>query len=92
MKLNCFYIVLLTVLVQNILSIPQISKRDLELAKTCDPSVCKPPSCRCASTTLDDKIPIAQIPQVIFVINFESNSLGKLHQRINDFSIVSWSC
>ncbi len=64
MKLNCFCFVIVTVFVQNVLSIPQISKRDLELAATCDPNVCKPPNCRCASTTLDDKIPVPQIPQV----------------------------
>lgn len=64
MKLNCFFIVCLTVFVQNTLSVPQISKRDLEIASTCDPNLCKAPNCRCASITLDDRIPVAQIPQV----------------------------
>lgn len=64
MKFHCFLVICFTVVVQNTLSIPQIAKRDLELALQCDPNVCKPPGCRCASTTLDDKIPVAQIPQV----------------------------
>lgn len=64
MKLYCFFIVCLTFIVQNTLSNPQITKRDLELAVQCDQSVCKPPACRCASTTLDEKIPVDQIPQV----------------------------
>lgn len=75
MKLNCVCLLIFTIIVQDALSVPQITKRDLELAATCDPNVCKPPSCRCASTTLDEKIPVAQIPQVnsksfvLFVVN-----------------------
>lgn len=41
-----------------------VSALDLLAAEACDPMQCKPPNCRCASTTLDDKIPEAQIPQV----------------------------
>ncbi|KAJ6646914.1 Chitin deacetylase 8 [Pseudolycoriella hygida] len=65
MKLNGFSIVIFTVLVHNALTVPQITKRDSQLAETCNPTVCKPPNCRCASTTLDDKIPIQQIPQLV---------------------------
>lgn len=64
MKLNCVYFVLFSVVVHGVLSVPQISKRDLKLAASCDPSACKPPNCRCSSTILDEKIPVPQIPQV----------------------------
>lgn len=36
------------------------------MAGFCDPKVCFPPECRCASTILTDEIPVEQIPQVIF--------------------------
>lgn len=35
-----------------------------QMAEYCDPEVCVPPSCRCGSTVLTDKIPVEQIPQV----------------------------
>lgn len=36
------------------------------MAEYCDPEVCVPPGCRCASTVLTEKIPVEEIPQVIY--------------------------
>jgi hypothetical protein len=39
----------------------------LPLAETCDPKKCFAPNCRCASTLLDDKIPIEKTPQLVML-------------------------
>jgi hypothetical protein len=39
----------------------------LPLAETCDPKKCFAPNCRCASTTLDEKIPIDKTPQLVML-------------------------
>lgn len=43
-----------------------------QMAEYCDPTVCLPPNCRCASTVLTEDIPVEQIPQVICNVHFVS--------------------
>jgi hypothetical protein len=48
----------------------QASGDELPLAETCDPKKCFAPNCRCASVTLDEKIPVDKTPQVAKELSF----------------------
>lgn len=51
-----------------ILSVKAADSTDgLLLAQSCNPLTCKPPNCRCASTSLDDNISIGQTPQLVML-------------------------
>lgn len=39
----------------------------LSEALVCDPVLCQPPACRCASTSLDEITPVEQIPQLVML-------------------------
>lgn len=61
---------IVVVLIASVLALPppssdeDVHPRILEKGVSCDEEKCKPPSCRCSSTKLDDDIPTAEIPQV----------------------------
>lgn len=57
------------VLIGSALSAPQLSvqQRELNLAESCDPSICKAPSCRCSSTQLQEGLSPNDIPQLVML-------------------------